>query len=405
MDPVTTGIGGALLAKALPEKTRGPIGVWVVTGASLFPDIDMLAARVTGDPLASLTFHRGFTHSVTGVVLLAPALALVARATGKDTHYRRLLKLCVLALLWHIFTDLPTTWGTMVLWPFHSARIAWDWFFVLDLSYTSLLLAPHLLAWIYRYQRPANALHPLHNGYSAIALWAGVTVCAGLLFGLLSSVLHQPFPWESLVLATLSLGILLLAPARQWWGFQPNRTSFARLGLALFAVYVGLAAISHAVAVQKVTEQARLKGLPVISLAALPQPLSPLRWSGLVLTQAGVYQNEFNVLTGTQPIFRFAPSEHNAYADRARTLPEVQTYLRFARFPVTRYHNSGAQHVISYTDLRFHLFTPTPTRIPPFRFRVIFNSKGKPLQVGFSPQQAQTLEKNRTKEPVGRSGY
>ncbi len=86
MDTISTGIGGALLAKALPEDWRGPKGVAAVTLASVLPDADVLANFFVTDQLARIAQHRSFTHSLVGVAVMAPLLALVFGPAGGLLH-------------------------------------------------------------------------------------------------------------------------------------------------------------------------------------------------------------------------------------------------------------------------------------------------------------------------------
>ncbi len=155
MDPLTTGLGGALLAMALPDDYRGPSGVMAVTVASVVPDLDILSGFFNNDLMSSFTAHRAFTHSLAGVVVMAPLLALVFWRFSRDKNYPRLLALSAFALLWHIFTDLATSWGTMVFHPFSRDRLAWDLLFIIDFTFTAILLLPHLVAWTYRDPRRA----------------------------------------------------------------------------------------------------------------------------------------------------------------------------------------------------------------------------------------------------------
>ena len=381
MDPVTTGIGAALIAKALPEEWRGPIGVWVMTGAALFPDIDIIASRVTGDPLATMTFHRGYTHSFFGVLTLAPLLALIAWAVRKDKSYKRLLGLCALALVWHIFTDVPTTWGTIIFWPFSWHRAAWDWIFILDLYYTGLLLAPQLLVWIYLRRNGRQWLGTL---WRAALIWFGLTGMTHWLLTSAARALDEPFGMETYVGTAVTIAVLLSAPALFGWGFRQSRATFARIGLAGFVFYVALAGVSHTVALGRVNQQVAERGWQAERVAALPQPLSPFRWSGMVLTPEGVYRNFFRVFDSSLPEFSLTPSEANEFIEQARQVPAVQTYLWFARFPVARYQNAGegdaAQHTVEFGDLRFGL--PGDDR-PRFSFRVVFNAGGDVLSAGF----------------------
>lgn len=372
MDTISTGIGGALLGKALPEEWRGPRGVWAVTLAAVVPDADVFADFLTNDPLADLTQHRGFTHSLVGVAVMAPLLALLLWRFTRDKNYKRLLGLASLGFLWHLVTDLATSWGTMVFYPFSRGRVVWDLLFIIDLAFTALLLLPQLLAWVYR-ERPGAARR---GGL----VWLLLASFAALVIGLVSPFFGVGFQWGLLGLLGAALGAVFLAPAARGWGFAQSRAGFCRMGVAVFAAYIGVCAAAHFAAVRQVERFASTRGLRVESQAALPQPLSPFRWSGLVLTPEGVYQSWFNVLGDTEPRFEFFPSAGNDYVAKAKELPAAKTYLWFARFPVARYRAEPGRHIVEWSDRRFNSLR---NRNSPFVFRVVFNDRGQLLSAGF----------------------
>lgn len=373
MDTISTGIGGALLAKALPEEVRGPSGVWAVTLASVLPDADVFADFLLNDPLADLTQHRGFTHSLVGVAVMAPLAALLLWRFSRDKNYRRLLGLVTLALLWHLFTDLATSWGTQVFYPFNRERVVWDLLFIIDLAFTALLLLPQLVAWVYR--QPQGA--PRRGGL----LWTLLTAFAALVIRLASPFFGVSFQWRLLGLLGATLAAVFLAPGLGGWGFRQPRGVFCRIGVAVFAAYIGLCTAAHGVALERVEAFAVSRGLAVEARAALPQPLSPFRWSGLVLTPEGVYQSWFSVLDGAEPRFELFPSEVNEYVAKAKELPAVKTYLWFARFPVARSRAEPGGHVVEWSDRRFNAVR---TRAPAFVFRVVFDERGRVLKQGFA---------------------
>jgi membrane-bound metal-dependent hydrolase YbcI (DUF457 family) len=372
MDTFTTAIGGALLAKALPREKRGPSAVWCVTFSSALPDIDVIADWFSSDPMASLTQHRAFTHSLVGLVVMAPLVALVFRRFGKDKNYRRLLALATLGLAWHMFTDLATSWGTMVFVPFNRERVVWDLLFIIDFTFTSILLVPQVLAWIYR-DRPVT----LRRG---VLVWTAMASFTALMMIWAGAFLEVPFNFRLFaLLAGLEAAILLLPRARGW-GFRHDSTTFAHAGVAALAVYLAICIAAHHRALSAVERRVAELNLAPLAAAALPQPLSPFRWSGLVLTKDGVYQMWLNVLARDKPEFQLLPSENNDFVLRARELPDVQTYLWFARFPVARYRREGDRRIVEFADARFR----APQREDPgFTFRVVFDARGEVLSSGF----------------------
>lgn len=373
MDTLSTAIGGALLAKALPRDRRGPSGVWCVTLASAIPDIDVFADLFTNDPLRDLTQHRAFTHSILGAAVMAPLIALLFWRFSKDKNCGRLVVLALLGLVWHMFTDLATSWGTMVFYPFSRDRAVWDLIFIIDFTFTGILLLPQLTAWIYR--APAAALR--RGGL----IWAALAAFTGLVITLVSRLLGADFNWGWFALLTGLEASVLLLPAIRGLGFRHDSSAFCRLGVATLAAYVAVCAVAHHRAVRTVEGMAVENRLAPRSLAALPQPLSPFRWSGLALTPEGVYQVWLNVLdSGQTTKFQFFSTDENSYVARARELPGVRTYLWFARFPVARYRQESDRHIVEYSDVRFQM---PPGREPSFVFRVVFSLRGEVLSSGF----------------------
>jgi membrane-bound metal-dependent hydrolase YbcI (DUF457 family) len=370
MDSFSTGLGGALIGRALPQPKAGPAATLAVTSASVLPDVDVFFDFFVEDPLFSLTVHRGFTHSLLGVAVMAPLLAVALWRFSRDKNYPRLLALVTLGLLWHLFTDLATSWGTMVFSPFDRTRVVWDLLFIIDFIFTAILLLPHLEARIYR-QRPGA----LRRG---LILWLGLAVLTAALVELGTRFFRQPYDWGLLLLLVGFEALLLSAPALRGWGFRRSPAFFCRVGLVALVGYLGVCAAAHQTALARVKAFSATKDFVVEAQAALPQPLSPFRWSGLVLTPEGVYQSWFNVFDNESLEFEFFPHAQNRFVQRASTLPPVKTYLWFARFPQVSYRNEPDRHVVEYSDLRFR----TPYRPYPFVFRVVLNRDGQAIAWG-----------------------
>jgi membrane-bound metal-dependent hydrolase YbcI (DUF457 family) len=373
MDTFTTAVGGALLAKALPRENRGPSAVWCVTLSSALPDIDIVADWFSSDPFAGLLHHRAFTHSLVGLAVMAPLVALLFRRFGPDKNFRRLLALATLGLTWHIFTDLATSWGTMVFYPFNRDRVVWDLLFIIDFIFSAILLVPQLQAWIYRKPRAA-----LRRG---ILVWAALASFTALMMVWAGGFLGRPFDYNLFALLASLEAATLLFPRAGGWGFRQDSTTFARIGVTALAGYLTLVTVAHFRALGLVERRVEERGIAHHSLAALPQPLSPFLWSGLVLSGDGVYQTWVNVFKRQAPDFDFIPSQDGEYIARARDLPEVKTYLWFARFPVARYRRAEDRHIVEFGDLRFRGRHDADAG---FTFRVVFDAQGEVLSAGFA---------------------
>jgi len=62
-------------------------------------------------------------------------------------------------------------------------------------------------------------------------------------------------------------------------------------------------------------------------------------------------------------------------------LPEVQKVLWFDRFPVTRFHEEGAESVVEILELRFPRVRPD--RPAAFTYRVRFDASGNVISQGW----------------------
>src|ERR1700674_5859901 len=164
MDTITHGIAGALIGKALfrgddmitlRPMNRGRIVTWSLMLGAIFPDSDVFRDMVSHNDLLILTWHRSITHSLLCLPLFAVALAALTRwfvrwRKWDAPSFAALTGIYAIGILSHIFLDLVTTFGTMIWSPLQWSRPAWDLIFIIDLTFTALLLGPQILAWVYR---------------------------------------------------------------------------------------------------------------------------------------------------------------------------------------------------------------------------------------------------------------
>jgi hypothetical protein len=152
--------------------------------------------------------------------------------------------------------------------------------------------------------------------------------------------------------------------------------------VAVFAGYLLACVAAHRAALAEVKRFAAEQQLTVENLAALPAPPSLLQWTALVRTPEGVYRTTFRLphRGNLKPRF-FADAVPNDITARVRALPEVQTFLWFARFPVMRYHEENGRHIVDFTDLRFGLSdNDNPAA---FAFRVVLDANGNVIFSGW----------------------
>ncbi len=321
MDTITHGLITRLFAKALVPERRDLLVL--ATLCSVLPDVDILYGA--GDPLAGLQNHRGFTHSLFGAALLGfPVAALtyfrlphvfLERARGYSSRPRGVESRAtpngpaglseratygfwafylasVLGIGSHIFFDVVTSYGTMLLQPFSDRRFSLDLWFIID-PYVWLILS---VPWLLRHALGREGLRRRRMG------------------------------WED------------------------------RIGALLLVGYVGLAAGVQVMALRHLEMWARGHGVSATRIGAIPVAFSPLHRKGIVMTSDYVYDIPVYVSRAALGPIATYPSPFrmdDPFIARAWATPQGKRYQWFARFPLAvRLDEGEKQRVILY-DLRF----------------------------------------------------
>lgn len=155
MDPATHGLVGATAALLLPRRLSsvGTARALALAGAlaAMSADLDVLLNRPS-DPLYQLEFHRQFSHALLFAPVAAAAvcwgfwLLFGSRLRKLEVSRGRLYLACLLGYATAGPLDACTSYGTQLLWPLSSARIAWNLVPVVDPLLTLGLAATLLLA-------------------------------------------------------------------------------------------------------------------------------------------------------------------------------------------------------------------------------------------------------------------
>jgi membrane-bound metal-dependent hydrolase YbcI (DUF457 family) len=393
MDTITHGVAGALISKAVfggQDLFRsGPINrariiTWSLTLGAIFPDSDIFREWLSSNPLLILTWHRSITHSLVSMPFFALLLAALTRwfirwRKWDAPAFWVLAGIYALGILSHIFLDLVTSFGTMIWSPLEWSRPAWDLIFIIDFTFTALLLAPQILAWVYRKREG------LKN--RAILTWSVLALASLGVAALLKNV-GAPISAGTAVTIIMLLAAFFLLPATRGKGLRVRYATWNRAGLATAILYVAAAFAAHRAALDRVKQFASLFQLPVESLGALPFPPSLWHWDGLVNTAHGVYEVRLDLSESAPRAsieHRYYPDAiPNPYIDRAKRLPEVQTVLWFSRFPVTRFHKEGSDAIVEIYDARF---PQVPRDRPaPFTYRVKMEESGAVISQGWEKE-------------------
>lgn len=402
MDTITHGIAGALIGKAIfrgedqfasRPMNRERIVTWSLMLGAIFPDSDVVRHFFSRDHLLMITWHRSLTHSLVCLPLFALLLAALTRCFVRwrkwdAPSFAQLSVIYGAGILSHILLDLATTFGTMIWSPLAWSRPAWDLVFIVDFSFTAILLLPQLLAWVYS--------HPEKLKPRALWMWL-IFMPAPFFIARIARIVGAPISTRTVLAAMALFTALFLLPALRGWGLRIPHANWNRAGLLGAFGYIALAFYAHHAALARVKTFAAWEHLDVQSLGALPLPPSLWHWDGLVRTPHGVYElrmdlaeKVFSATDTTSPgsaetpdlEYRFYPEAFpNSYIEAAKRLPEVQKVLWFARFPVTRFRKEGREAVVEISDLRFTAVRPG--RAASFTYRVRFGADGSVISQGW----------------------
>jgi membrane-bound metal-dependent hydrolase YbcI (DUF457 family) len=401
MDTITHGIAGALLGKGLfsgddlfaaRPMNRGRVITWSLMLGAIFPDSDTVRDFFSSNELLMLTWHRSITHSLLCLPFFALALAALTRAFCRwrkwgAPSFAALTGIYAIGILSHILLDLVTSFGTMIWSPLQYSRPAWDLIFIIDFTFTAILLIPQVLAWVYASPEKLKA--------RALGSWL-MFVLGAILVSAIARIVDAPITTGALFAVIVILTALFLLPAVRHTGLRVGRAAWNRSGVVTALLYLGCALFAHRAALASLQHFAAAEHIDVQSIGALPFPPSFWHWDGLVRAPRGVYElridladpvNQTNsVPSATAAAFpleyRFYPdAPPNSYISEARQLPQVQTVLWFARFPVTRFHKEAGDSVVEFSDLRFpHI---RPDRPASFTYQVRFGAAGNILSQGW----------------------
>ena len=169
MDSITQALLGASVQASLLGRWQGRRSLLYGAILGTLPDLDVLIDF--GDAVANTTYHRGFSHSLFVLSLLAVALAWLTRRIRPHADYSgmRLFLTFWLVLITHVTLDAFTSYGTQLLWPLTSAPIAWSSVFIIDPLYS----VPLLLAVL------AGAIAGFHGG---AVRWASAALILSTLY-------------------------------------------------------------------------------------------------------------------------------------------------------------------------------------------------------------------------------
>jgi inner membrane protein len=305
VDNITHTLTAVALSQAgMNRKTRFAT-LALVVGANL-PDLDLVCAY--GGAATYLKYHRGITHSLLGVTVLAALLGCLIYFVGRRAAPKKdvprldarwLFFFCWIGTASHLLLDFTNAYGVRPFLPFNGRWYAWDIMFIFD----PLLLA--LLA--------------LGLGVPAILRLASEEVGAE----------RPTYRWG----AIFCLVCLVLL-----WSVRD---------------------LAHRRVLRFLDSHTYGEENPV-RLGAFPSPANPFSWTGVVETESAYHLLPANALasdvdaTNTEVFHRPLPSPVLDAALKSRTGAIFSSFARFLWAEV--YENDDGAEVL-LRDLRF--FSPS----------------------------------------------
>ena len=299
MDPLTHTLTGLALSRTGVKRWCAQ-ATWVLVLAATAPDIEVLS--LAAGETTYLHYHRHLTHALVMLPVMALLPVLIVRfLMRKALSWPRAYVLSLLGVATHLCLDWTNSYGARLLLPFSDRWFSLDITNLIDL-------------WI----------------------WAALLVAAlgPALSRLVSSEIGAR-PGSGRGLALLVLGLLL-------------SYEFGRYLLHQRAVTVLESRLYNGVVPSRVT--------------ALPGPVNPFHWQGLVETpefysvQAVDLLTEFDPASG-RTLYKPepGPAETAAWEAASRT-PAFQIFLKFSQYPLRRFTpleepNKGIR--VEVMDLRF----------------------------------------------------
>lgn len=139
MDSLTQAALGAAVGQLVAGRRLGPRAALVGAACACLPDLDVLIPY--DDPVARMTYHRGWSHSLFWLTLAAPLIYALATRWRALRDGGWVLALAIwLALVTHPLLDAFTVYGTQLWRPFSSVPVSIGSVFIIDPLVTALLL-------------------------------------------------------------------------------------------------------------------------------------------------------------------------------------------------------------------------------------------------------------------------
>lgn len=171
MDPISQGAIGATVAQAVFGRRLPRSAALIGFAAGMAADLDVFIPS-GGDPVASMIYHRHFTHSLIFIPLGGLLTSLLFVWWRQFKGYRReVIGAATVAYATHGLLDAFTNYGTLLFWPFSNQRVAWDLLGIVDPMVTVPLLIGILWAVVAKQPRAVRIALLVFAAYVCFGGW------------------------------------------------------------------------------------------------------------------------------------------------------------------------------------------------------------------------------------------
>lgn len=134
MDSLTQIVVGIATVEAVAGKELKDKSFLLGAILGTLPDLDVWIGKLFSYEM-ELAFHRSFTHSILGILVLSPLIAFILFKIWQQLSFKKWMLVVAATFATHILIDLFTSWGVQLFYPLPD-RFSFKTIFVVDLFYT-----------------------------------------------------------------------------------------------------------------------------------------------------------------------------------------------------------------------------------------------------------------------------
>lgn len=149
MDTVTHVLIGTVITETGLIRKTGGWGKACGIICSSFPDIDMLLGFVFGTEFV-VNYHRSLTNSLFLLIPFSLMFSFIFTRLSRLKREKEFFLISLIQLSVHIFLDLITSYGSMILWPVSNKRLFLDWLFIIDPYFSSIPFITIIAVFIFK---------------------------------------------------------------------------------------------------------------------------------------------------------------------------------------------------------------------------------------------------------------